>query len=310
MKTLRIGTRASKLALWQARHVAQLLAGLRPELTIELCEISTEADRRTNVALTAIGGKNLFVKELEQALSDRRVDIAVHSMKDVTASLQPQFDIPVILEREDPRDAFVSNAFASIQDLPENATLGTCSPRRQSQMLALRRDLAVVQLRGNVQTRLARLDEGGFDATILAVSGLRRLDLESRITEFLSVSLHVPSPGQGALGIECRSDDDAVRELIAPLNHPPTRTEVEAERHVNRRLGGNCHMPLGTYAKIRDGHIEIQAYVGLPDGSRRIVETEAGRASESGQVADALADTLIARGSLEVLETCEQLLKG
>ena len=310
MKTIRIGTRGSDLAVWQARFVASVLVQRHSGLNVEMRLIKTEGDRRTDVPLTEIGGKNLFVKELEYALLDGQIDIAVHSMKDVTVNLGPDFEIPIFLKRENPCDAFVSNTFASIEELPHNARVGTCSLRRQSQLLAARKDLTVAPLRGNVPTRLARLDEGRFDGIILAVAGLKRLGLDQRIAQIMPAERYVPSPGQGALGIECRTDDLSVREIIAPLNHDQTWISVNAERQVNRRLGGSCHVPLGVYAQMLDQRIKITASVGLVDGSRQIRETASGCTNEAMEVADVLADTLIASGAEEIIQSCETSASG
>ncbi len=310
MNSIRIGTRGSRLAVWQAEHVAQLISRLHPGLEIELRHVKTEGDKRTDVPLLEIGGKNLFVKELEMALLDGRVDIAVHSMKDVTVNVAPEFDIPVFVERDDPSDAFVSNKFNSVWDLPRGAKVGTCSLRRQSQLLAMRNDLIVAPLRGNVVTRLSKLDEGRYDAIILASAGLKRLGLDERIAESMPLKQFIPSPGQGAMGIECRSCDNDIRELIAPLNHFSTWIAVGAERKVNRRLGGSCHAPLGVYASKKNGDIYMLASLALPDGNRQIFETASGSAENSEFVADMLADSLIEHGAEEIIKCCEVSSNG
>ena len=303
MNILRIGTRGSELAIWQAKYVSSQLQEHHSDLEVEICYIKTEGDKRTDVPLTEIGGKNLFVKELEVALLDGRIDIAVHSMKDVTVNLRPEFDIPVILQRENPCDALVSNSYKSLEELPLDATIGTSSLRRQSQLLMTRKDLNIKTLRGNVQTRLKRLDEGSYDAIILAVAGLKRLELEYRITQELPVEHFVPSPGQGALGVECRANDDATHELILPLDHSSTHTLVNAERIVNRRLGGSCFVPLGVHAQSETKSVNIHAYLGDPLGSRNLSDTVSTTLENCIDTAETLAENLLSRGAREILET-------
>lgn len=303
MDTIRIGTRGSDLALWQARHVAELLKGRYPGLNVELREIVTEGDRRADERLVELGGKNLFVKELEQALRDGSIDIAVHSAKDVAVNLDPEFDMPVFLERGDARDALVSNRCRSVDDLPEGAVVGTCSLRRQSQILEQRADLRIKPLRGNVPTRLSRLDEGRFDAIILAVAGLHRLGLAHRIAQKLPPDLYVPSPGQGALGIECRGEDHAVLKLIAPLNDAETSTAVRAERVINRELGGSCHAPIGAHADIDGSGVSLSGWVGTADGEDQVRVHIHGQSHETLDLARFLAEDLVEHGALSILES-------
>lgn len=305
MTEIRIGTRGSGLALWQAHHVAAQIVAHYPEAATSIVTITTTGDRRTDVPLVEIGGKNLFVKELEQALLDRRIDIAVHSMKDVTVNVQPEFEIPVILERENPFDALVSRNNLKLDELPAGARIGTCSLRRSAQLLSLRPDLKVLPLRGNVPTRLAKLDNNHYDAIILAVAGLKRLDLAERISQVLPHETFVPSPGQGALGTECRSDDPEICHIIAALNHPPTQLVVETERAVNRKLGGSCYLPLGVHANMEDDEISVTAAIGLPDGSRMMKETIRGPTDDSEIIASVIAAALLDGGAEEILALCE-----
>lgn len=305
MNRIRIGTRGSVLALWQANYVAKRLHETYPDLVVETVPIKTEGDRRQDVPLVQIGGKGLFVKELESALLDDRIDIAVHSMKDVTVNMPEDFCIPVILEREDPRDALVSNHTQSIEDLPQNATVGTCSPRRRSQLLSMRPDVQVKELRGNVPTRLKKMDDGQFDAVILAIAGLNRLGLQERITQRLNPEIFVPSPGQGAMGIECRANDSEMLELLEPLNHSTTFSCVSAERQVNRRLGGSCHSPMGVFACNSNNELKIRAWVGNLDGSDWILKHSGETADKESLAVDELVEKLSNAGALEILASAE-----
>ena len=276
MKVIRIGTRGSQLALWQAHYVADLIAASNIKSDTEIVPIKTEGDQRQDVLLSEIGGKGMFIKELEVALLDNRIDIAVHSMKDLTVNLPEEFQIAAILERGNPYDAFVSTKYSSLADLPPGATIGTCSLRRQSQLLSVRNDLKILPIRGNVPTRLQRLDNGDFDAVILAVSGLRRLELADRITEILDRQPHIPSPGQGALGIECRSEDKELIEDLLVLDDRSSNVAVSAERAVNAGLGGNCHIPIGILAKKQGKLYEMSAYIGSVKTEKSIVATTRG----------------------------------
>jgi len=237
---LRIATRKSQLALWQANYVKSMLEHHHPELKIELVTMTTQGDKILDTPLAKVGGKGLFVKELETGMLEGAADIAVHSMKDVPVEFPEGLHLPVICQREDPRDAFVSNTFKSLEQLPQGATLGTSSLRRQSQIAALRPDLKIKDLRGNVNTRLQKLDDGEYDAIILAAAGLKRLDFEERITQFIDTDVCLPAIGQGAVGIECRTDDARINNLIAPLTDNKTLIRVLAERAMNQRLQGGC----------------------------------------------------------------------
>ncbi|MDQ2695858.1 MAG: hydroxymethylbilane synthase [Pseudomonadota bacterium] len=295
--TLRIATRKSPLALWQAGHVAGRLRRAHPGLNVELVGMTTRGDTLLDVPLAAVGGKGLFVKELERGLLEGRADIAAHSMKDVPAQLPPEFILPVVLEREDPRDAFVSPRFAHPDQLPPGARLGTASLRRQCQMLARYPHLQVLTLRGNVNTRLARLDAGDYDAVILAAAGLKRLDLAGRIACLLPPEVSLPAIGQGAIGIECRADDTRVLKLIRVLDHPPTHTRIAAERAMNARLQGGCQVPLAGYAELDGDTLHLRGLVGDPQGRQLIRGEVRGPAAAAERLGVALAEDLLARGA-------------
>lgn len=300
---IRIATRKSPLALWQAEHVKTLLEQAHPGLAVELIGMSTQGDRILDTPLAKVGGKGLFVKELEQSLLEGRADLAVHSMKDVPVELPPGLHLPVILVREEPRDAYVSNKYLKFSELPESARLGTSSLRRQLQLQARRPDLDIVSLRGNVGTRLKRLDDGEYDAIILAGAGLIRLGLMERITETLGVEVCLPAIGQGAIGIECREEDPEVNALIAALDHPDTHTCVLAERALNTRLEGGCQVPIAAHAVLDDGTLHLAALVGRPDGSEIIRGQSSGPAREAEALGLALAEDLLARGADAVLKS-------
>lgn len=280
MATLRIATRKSPLALWQSEHVAALLRAAHPALVVELVPMSTRGDEMLDRSLAAIGGKGLFLKELELAMQRGEADCAVHSLKDVPMELEEGFALPAILERADSADAFISNAFASLDALPQGARVGTSSLRRQTQLRARRPDLALLDLRGNVNTRLARLDAGDYDAIVLACAGLDRLGLSARLRMRLDAPDWLPAPAQGAITIECRDDDAATRSLCAALDHVPTRICVEAERAMNRTLHGSCHIPVAAYARLQGESLSLDGLVGS------VADGELMRASGEG-VADA-----------------------
>lgn len=302
MQRLRIGTRKSPLALWQAEHVRARLSAAHPGLSIELVGMTTEGDRILDAPLATVGGKGLFLKELEQALLDGRADIAVHSLKDVTVTLPAGLHIPVIGEREDPRDAFVSNAFASLADLPAGARVGTSSLRRTCQLRALYPHIEVVNLRGNVNSRLAKLDAGQFDAIVLACAGLKRLGMGERIRAELAPEILLPAVGQGAICIECRVGDSEVERLIAPLHHRPTALRIAAERALNARLEGGCQVPIAAYAELSDDMLQLRALVGEPDGSRLIRGETQGEARRAEALGETLADELLRRGARAILD--------
>ncbi len=296
-----IATRKSPLAMWQAEHVAAALRRIHPNLRVELVGMSTQGDRILDTPLAKIGGKGLFVKELEQGMLDGRADIAVHSMKDVPVEFPGGLHLPVIMQREDPRDAFVSNHFSSLDELPEGARVGTSSLRRQCQLAASRPDLRILPLRGNVNTRLHKLDDGEYDAVILASAGLIRLGFEARIRAFIEPEQSLPAIGQGAVGIECRVDDARVNALLAPLNHAETALRVRAERAMNHRLMGGCQVPIAGFATLAGDELHLRGLVGEPDGSR-VVRAE-GRASSAHAEALGIdvAEELLANGAEPIL---------
>ena len=266
MKTIRIATRKSALALWQAEYVKQQLEHYHRDISVELVKMVSKGDQLLDSPLAKIGGKGLFVKELENALLEDRADIAVHSMKDVPMELPDGLQLGVICPREDPRDAFVSNSFNTLNELPAGAIVGTSSLRRQCQILAARPDLSIQVLRGNVNTRLAKLDDGQYDAIILAAAGLIRLEMPERIRSYLDTQTCLPAAGQGAVGIELRTNDPETLQLIAPLHHEQTAIRVGAERAMNKRLNGGCQVPIAGFAEFDDGQLCLRGLVGSPDG--------------------------------------------
>jgi hydroxymethylbilane synthase len=301
-RPLRIATRKSPLALWQAEHVAAGLQRLHPGLEVELVTMTTQGDRILDAPLARIGGKGLFVKELEVAMFEDRADIAVHSVKDVPMELPEGLDLPVILEREDPLDAFVSNRFDHLDALPEGARVGSSSLRRQCQLRALRPDLVISDLRGNVNTRLARLDAGDFDAILLAAAGLKRLGFAARIRSPLDPATSLPAVGQGAIAIECRAGDTAIHDLVAGLDHPDTHARVAAERAFNRRLEGGCQVPLAAHAVLEaEGQLFLRGLVGAVDGSRILRAEARGPVAEGLALGVALAEDLLGQGAAELL---------
>lgn len=298
---IRIATRQSPLALWQAEHVRQLLCAQHPDLEVTLVPMVTKGDVILDTPLAKVGGKGLFVKELELALLEQRADIAVHSMKDVPVEFPDGLGLVCICERDDPHDALVSNHYDSLDALPQGAIVGTSSLRRQCQLRAARPDLHIKDLRGNVGTRLSKLDNGEYDAIILAAAGLRRLGLEARIRARLSVQQSLPAVGQGAIGIECRLDDARVRALLAPLNHADTADRVVAERAMNNRLQGGCQVPIGSYAELTGDQLYLRALVGAPDGSRLLQAEIRGPRTAAEQLGSALAEQLLDAGAGSIL---------
>ena len=299
---LRIATRKSPLAVWQAEHVAEGLRRLHPGLTVELVTMTTQGDRILDAPLARIGGKGLFVKELEVALLEDRADIAVHSVKDVPMELPDHLELPVILEREDPLDAFVSNDFADLDALPEGARVGSSSLRRQCQLRARRPDLVINDLRGNVNTRLGRLDAGDYHAILLAAAGLKRLGFDARIRARLDPEVSLPAVGQGAIAIECREGDATVFGLISGLDHGDTHDRVAAERAFNRRLEGGCQVPLAAHAVLEGETIHIRGLVGAVDGSRILRSEVRGPRSEGSALGVTLAEYLLEQGAGELLK--------
>lgn len=300
---IRIATRRSRLALWQAGHVAARLTAEHPGLAVRLLPMVTEGDRIVGRALAGAGGKGLFIKELEVAILAGQADLAVHSMKDVPAALPQGMVIAAVLERADPRDAFVSNRHAALDDLPNGARVGTSSLRRQCQLRRARPDLEIVLSRGNLDTRLLRLDQGEFDAIILATAGLERLGLGGRIRERLAPRRMLPAVGQGVIGIECQAADTRTRELVTPLEHAGTRRCVEAERAFAARLGGSCQSPIGGYAELAGDVIELHGLVGSPDGNTVYSERIAGAAGDAAKLGTALAERLLGAGARALLDS-------
>ncbi len=302
MKTLRLGTRKSQLALWQAHYVRDALQRHHPGLRVELVTMTTEGDRILDRSLAQVGGKGLFIKELEQGLLEHRVDIAVHSLKDVTATLPPGLHLSVVCEREDPRDAFISNRHANLASLPPGARVGTSSLRRQCQLREAYAHLEIATLRGNVNTRLAKLDAGEFDAIILAVAGVKRLGMEARIRDRLDPGVSLPAVGQGAVCIECRADDAVTNELLAPLNHRETWICVSAERAMNAHLEGGCQVPIGGYAELHGDALHLRGLVGEPDGGRLLRAEVRGPAAQAELLGAQLAQQLLAQGARDILD--------
>ncbi len=299
---VRIATRKSPLALWQAEFVKAQLEHFHPNIQVELVTMVTKGDKILDTPLAKIGGKGLFVKELETAMLEGRADIAVHSMKDVPMDFPEGLDLEVICEREDPRDAFVSNTFKNLEELPKGSIVGTSSLRRQCQIRAARPDLIIRDLRGNVGTRLGKLDNGEYDAIILAAAGLIRLKMDERIASFIEPEQSLPAVGQGAVGIECRIDDARIKALLAPLEHKETRQRVLAERALNKRLEGGCQVPIGSYCVIEGDQFWLRALVGRPDGSVMLTEEARGSLENAETTAIVMADKLLNRGGREILQ--------
>ncbi|MEW5790986.1 MAG: hydroxymethylbilane synthase [Pseudomonadota bacterium] len=299
---LRIGTRASQLALWQAEHVQALLQQYNPGLRVELVKITTSGDKILDVPLAKVGGKGLFVKEIEEAMLRGEVDIAVHSMKDVPVVLPKPLFLPVILKREDPRDAFVSNTYASLDALPAGARVGTSSLRRQAQLRLHYPDLQLLDLRGNVNTRLARLDRGDYDAIILAAAGLKRLGFEQRITQLLPITHSLPAIGQGAIGIELRRDDAETLARIEPLMDLSTHICVAAERAMNERLEGGCQVPIGGHAVLTEnGAVHLRGLVASTDGQTVVQAEDFAPAGDAEALGVRVAEALLSRGADRIL---------
>jgi len=299
---LRIATRKSPLALWQAEHVRARLLALHPGLEVELVRLSTQGDRVLDSPLAKIGGKGLFVKELEQGMLDGTADIAVHSMKDVPAGFPDGLGLGAVLEREDPRDAFVSGEYTAIDALPEGARVGTSSLRRQCQLRERRPDLQISDLRGNVGTRLGKLDNGDYDAIVLACAGLKRLGMEARIARALPPDEMLPAIAQGVIGIECRVDDADVRALLEPLNHPETVVRTQAERAMNATLAGGCQAPVAGYAELHNGSLELRGLVGWPDGTGIIRGEVSGPVDAAADLGRQLAERLLVDGARPILD--------
>ncbi|OZI51430.1 hydroxymethylbilane synthase [Bordetella genomosp. 4] len=296
-----IATRASRLALWQAEHVRDRLRTLYPDCSVELLTLTTRGDQILDRTLSKVGGKGLFVKELETALLDGRADLAVHSLKDVPVDLQAPFELCAVLERADPRDAFVSNDYATLADLPAGAVVGTSSLRRESQIRQRYPHLQVKPLRGNLDTRLGKLDQGDYAAIVLAAAGLQRLDLGHRIRSLLDPADSLPAAGQGALGIEIRDDRADLRAWLSPLVCRRTTACVLAERAVSRTLGGSCQVPLAAYAVLDGDNVVLRALVASPDGKQVIQSEHTGPVAQAEQIGEAAAQALLSKGAAAIL---------
>ena len=301
-RQIRIATRKSALALWQADYVKARLEAAHPGLRVTLVPMVSRGDKLLDSPLSKIGGKGLFVKELETALLDNEADIAVHSMKDVPMDFPEGLGLYCICEREDPRDAFVSNTYTSLDELPQGSIVGTSSLRRQAQLLTRRPDLEIRFLRGNVNTRLAKLDAGEYDAIILAAAGLIRLGFEDRITSAISVDDSLPAGGQGAVGIECRSADSEIHALLAPLHHQDTATRVTAERALNKHLNGGCQVPIACYAVLEGEQIWLRGLVGDPNGGRLLSAQARAPRGDAEALGVQVAEDLLSQGADEILK--------
>jgi hydroxymethylbilane synthase len=301
VKVIRIATRKSPLALWQAEHVAAKLEKAFPELKTELVSMVTQGDKILDTPLAKIGGKGLFVKELEQGMLAGTADIAVHSMKDVPVEFPKGLHLAVVLEREDPRDAFVSNRYSSLNDLPSNAKIGTCSLRRQCQLKEQFPEAKILPLRGNVNTRLAKLEADEFDAIILAAAGLKRLGMENKITQCLDTTVSLPAIGQGAIGIESRCDDDEINQLLQALYDEETTIRITAERAMNARLNGGCQVPIAGFAEVRGQQLFMRGLVGNPDGSIIYRIERSGDIKDAAEIGTKVADELLNQGADKVL---------
>jgi len=299
---VRIATRQSPLALWQAEFVKAELERFHPGIVVELVKFTTQGDKILDAPLAKIGGKGLFVKELETALLDGRADIAVHSMKDVPVEFPEGLGLVTICDREDPADAFVSNKHATLAALPNGAIVGTSSLRRRCQLLQARPDLDIRDLRGNVGTRLGKLDAGQYDAVVLAAAGLIRLGLSDRIRHRLDYGLSLPAAGQGAVGIECRLADDQVRALLAPLHHEPTAICVRAERAMIAALHGGCQVPIAAFATLTGDRLQLRGRVGAPDGSQLLSAEQSASATDAEALGRQVAEALLAQGAGAILQ--------
>jgi hydroxymethylbilane synthase len=300
MAKLRIGSRGSQLALWQANHISALLRARGHELEIEI--IHTTGDKITDVALAMVGTKGMFTKEIEEALAAGRVDLAVHSLKDLPTELPAGFEIAAITERQDPRDAFCSRIYSSVENLPQGARVGTSSLRRQAQLKAIRSDLDIHPLRGNVDTRLRKLEEGEYDAIILAAAGLKRLGKMELVKKIMPAEIMCPAAGQGALGIEIREGDTVARQQLAFLDDTAARAATTCERALLNRLGGGCQVPIGAFAEVRQEKLHLEAVVADPDGSKLLRESRDGRLDDPEALGNTVGEILLRRGGDEILD--------
>jgi len=301
LETIRIATRKSPLALWQAEYVATRLRSAHPELQTELVRMTTRGDKILDTPLAKVGGKGLFIKELEQGLLNGTADIAVHSMKDVPVEFPPGLQLGAVLQRHDPRDAMISNRYQRFSEIPAGAKIGTSSLRRQCQIKKHNAEYEIISLRGNVNTRLSKLDAGIYDAIVLAAAGMERLGLHSKVSEYLDPSFSLPAIGQGAIGVECRSDAPDVMEILSCLNDDDTRICVTAERAMNRTLEGGCQVPIAGFAELKDGVLRLRGLVGRPDGSKIIRSEASGQTADAEQIGQGLADELLCLGADKIL---------
>lgn len=301
-RQIKIATRESPLALWQANHVRTLLQEMYHDLDVQLLSMKTEGDRFLSAPLSQAGGKGMFIKELEQCLLQKQADIAVHSMKDVTVEFPDGLQLSTILQREDPRDAFISNAHEDLADLPQAAVVGTSSMRRRCQLKILRPDLNIVDLRGNVGTRLDKLDGGHYDAIILAAAGVKRLGLAHRVRNYIGIDAVIPAIGQGAIGIETRGGDTVTNQLVQSLDDAQTHQLVEAERVISRRLYGGCQLPIAAHATLSGNEVQMRAMVGRLDGTDIIRVDESGPLEHVIQLAGNVAEHLLQRGADKILQ--------
>ncbi len=300
-QSLTIATRKSPMAMWQAEHIKQRLLSFHPDLTINILGVSTSGDRDKQTPLIELGGKDVFVKEIQQQLLDGHADIAVHCIKDMSVHAVAGLHIAAICERDDARDAFVSKQYSRLDDMPAGATIGTGSPRRESQLKALRPDIDIKPIRGNVDTRLKKLDSGDYDAIMLSAAGLTRMDLAHRVSYLFTPDQMIPAIGQGALGIECRSNDADSIEVVSVLDHADSHLCIAAERAVNQRLCGDCHTPLGAYATIKNDALQLIAMVGSSDGSIILRSQQQGDKENAQHIGIQVADKLIAQGAHDML---------
>ncbi|HJV85561.1 MAG TPA: hydroxymethylbilane synthase [Noviherbaspirillum sp.] len=305
-----IASRESRLAMWQAEHVRTRLSALYPQCSIEILGMTTQGDQILDRALSKVGGKGLFVKELEVAMAERRADLAVHSLKDVPMELPEGFALAAVLEREDPRDAFVSNQHASLDDLPDGAVVGTSSLRRQALIAARYPKLVIRPLRGNLDTRLGKLDRGEYAAIILAAAGLKRLGLSQRIRGWIEPEQSLPAPGQGAMAIEILDGRDELLQLLAPLNHEPTAQAVSAERTVSRIFGGSCQIPLAAFGTVNGQEMRLRAMVATPDGKRIATGDASGPTNAPEALGKQIAQALQAQGADDILAACRAMEAG
>ncbi len=304
-RVLRIGSRGSRLALWQAEFIKRLITRSLPDIKIEISVIRTTGDRVADLPLSIIGGKEAFVKEIEEALLLKEIDFAVHSMKDLPSALPVGLKIGAVAKRHDPRDALVSKEGIRFDELPKGARIGTGSVRRQAQLLYFRPDLRIIPIRGNVDTRLRKLRNDGFDGVVLALAGLERMGLESEIAEVFSFDVLIPAPGQGAIAVECRGDDEEINQILITINHEESEVATSAERSFLERLGGSCHVPVGCYAEVKEVSIKILGLIASPDGKNLIRDDIEGSVQNHKSLGKELAERILLKGGEEILSNLD-----